>query len=711
MKQLKALFKRTKEFFLDIRDDWVDMWRRGPVSFMRGLRLDFRENLDSLAVWFKELKTKPTEEQRVFEKELKANRQREFRADLRENLVRIATSPWRLVVRLWHGLLRFRELSLRESIAELWNLYLSLISNVLSQLLRNWQRLMKLPIWLRGSILVLLVIILSGVASSPWLIKELQEYRAKEMLAEAKALQAGNIETNDVEGLVEAFRMTRAAALMQPDDLEAVELALDLANNIGAPEAIWWSERLAQMKDYDVNSMDRVIETALRHRRVEKAEMSLIQMKSRFPEQDGLAEKEVELLLARNRNIEAMQRAISALDSGADSPLLHTTAVGLGLLSSAESIKDRMYEHLLEHIYRDDEVGLALARLVLTRGIGIAEDGNGFIDYDRLIQFVDNHGESTAVDRIAAYSLGLRLGIIELDVAQEKILEQFDLSDTQQLLQALEGLARLGLYETYDVILVPELLAEEPSLVLAKIASLVLREEADLDTAESILNDTYSVETAPIPAPLSTFWRGIIAERRGDPDAMNKAIVDAVQGTGRRQWGYLMGIISQVASPEQTLLFYRELFEHSGRQPEIASQYLRIAYAVAEDADIARLVRYLQLELFQNEPQALAFLIYLKLVFGESVEDTRRYAEKLFAEQPYDISFVISLANTYAQSNRHDFARRLLAFWNYEEAFQNLPPYLQLSYLMATGRKVEIDPSLLSTAREREVLEQLLSDS
>lgn len=709
MKIIKSFFKRIKEFFLDIRDDWMDMWRGGPVRFFQGLRRDTREWFLSLTFWWKDRgKKKLTEEERLRVKELKAKRKREAFLDLKENLGKVAKSPWTLATSLWRGILRLRQLSFREQLAELWRLYLSLIATLLNGVSTRWQRFQKRPMWLRVSLSVLLLLILSGAVASPWLLKEVKHRRAQEMLTEAKALQEKSASGN-VDDMVEAFRISRAAALMQPDNPEALEIALELANNIGAPEAIWWSERAAVVRGFDQDSLDRVVETALRHRRIDKAERSLMEMKSRFPEKEGLAENEVELLLARKSNIEAMQRALLALESGADSPLLHTTAVGLGLFSSAEHIRTRMHTHLLQNLYRQDEVGIALARLVLTRGIRLSDDQENLLDYERLIDFIEGHELATAVDRVAAYSMGLRLGIIEQSKAEENILKQFDLNDRQQLAQALRGLAALGLYETYDVILVPELLTENADFVLEKLASLVFREEPDLDTAEAILNGSYSTKVAKIPVAYSVIWRGVVADRKGSsPDALDKGIVEAVQESGARQWDYLMTLMPRVATPQQLLLFYRELFEHSGRHPVITARYLRIAYAEAEDAELARLARFIQLEPFSGDPQTLSFLIYLKLIYGESPEGSRVQAERLVADQPFDIAFLISLANTYAQSDRQDYARRLLAFWNHEESLQALPPFLQLSYVMATGQKVALDPKLFRTVREREILEQLL---
>ena len=457
--------------------------------------------------------------------------------------------------------------------------------------------------------------------------------------------------------------------------------------------------------------MNRVVETAIRHQRLEKAEKSLQMMKSRFPGNENLSKSEVELLLAQKKNVDAMHRAIAALNAGADSPFLHSTAVNLGLRSSSPDVQRAMYEHLLQHLYRNDEVGLALARLVV--GLGLQSSGEGEdLDPLRLISFIESHDQANANDLVAAYGMAMRKGSIDRETAEAKIMEQFDLDDKQQVLVALRFFAGLGFYETYDRIITPERLVD-PDFVLAKITGLLLREAPDVEAAEALLNVDSDQGIARISDAASALWVAVIEDRKGVGDAMARGVVDAVDKSSRAEWGYLMETVPKVAKPGEVLRFYRKMFEHSGRHPFIAPRYLRAAYASADEEELARVVRFIRLDSLDGDPGTQSLLIYLKLLYdSDSLHAIRIQAENLVATHPNDIGFLIILAHVYHQSDASDYAQRLLDFWKPGDSLRDLPSILKLSYAVVTGSDHGlVAPEAYRTLREREILEGLIHET
>ncbi|MGB0718532.1 MAG: tetratricopeptide repeat protein, partial [Alphaproteobacteria bacterium] len=455
MSKLKKFSNYISYLLDDIRDDWKHLIKKGPKRWLRGLFRDLRNSRDSL----KDFKVRATaevsekEKRRIEKRRLK--RRAERIQDMREGLRNLATLPWRLLVGTKKALKAFRKKGIRDGIADLWSGYVSWVMRGVGWFLGLWERFIKLPLWLRGFSATAIIIIIATACTLPWIFEEVQDRRAQEMLAQAREVQ-------DTADLVEAYRKSRAAALMRPDDPEALELVLELSNSVGTPEAIWWSERVSSVRGQDAESMNRVVETALRHRRVEKAEQSFASMKARYPDDENIAEIEVELLIARNKQNEALRRALVALEAGEDSPFLHTTVVELGLKYSTSEFKQRIYEHLLENLYRDDEVGIALARLVFALGIGAPNGKEALLDYNQLISFIETHEQANAVDRAASYSLALRMGNIDRATAEDNILKQFDLEDKDELLTVVRGLGALGLYESYGRIIPEEFIAKEP---------------------------------------------------------------------------------------------------------------------------------------------------------------------------------------------------------------------------------------------------------
>lgn len=662
MSFLKTFARKIGEFFRDLRDDFRDLRALHPKHWLSALSRNLRSWRESAAGWRPERRTRRTEDR--------------------------SESPAR-----------------RSAIALLWSDYVSLVAKVLNWMGSRWRFFLENPLWLRALIAFGLLVGLLAGAASPWIFKEARQRQARNMLAEARAVQ----KTDSLA----AFAKGRAAALMQLDDSDALELALELADQAGTPEAVWWSERLALQRGFDEASMKRVVETALRHGQTAKAAQSLAALKTRHSGDKTLAETEVQVLLAQDKASEAWSLSMAALQSGDDNPLFHSITVDLGLKSSSTDRQGFALAHLREHVFRGDEVGLALARVVLQAETSTLERLEERLDLARLLRFVRSHEDAERFDRTAAVGFALRTGMMDRSTAFEEVTKEFDLAERDELLLLLETLGRFGLYDFYPQVITEEHLGTEREFVLAKVAGLVLQDDPDPGEAGMLLEAGGGPGVAAVPASLKNLWKGVLAGLEGDPEAMRTGIVGAVDHSRPGDWGYMVKVIEQVGLPGPMLLFYRELYEHSGKHPVIASRYLRLAYLHAEEEELARVVQQLSPENLRQNRESMALLLYLKTVFEESMDESRPYAEDLVAEHPTDLGYLLVLAYMYARSGAQDYARQMLASPDAEQVFAsrsgNLEPYLRLCYAAVTGNGAgTLDPETLPTQRERGILERLL---
>ena len=679
-------FSRAKLFLVDLKNDWRDLWRLGPGRWFLSMWHDLAGVPRSLAGAWKRKGAVLLLPKRCF---LAIGR------ELREIPVSIAESRER----------RREERALREggfkkAMITTWDAYVSFVAGLLNWFTSRWRRFLARPLWVRSIVLASCLFLIAGGVSSPWIWKSVKEYRSQEMLADAKSIKESDPVT--------AYTKARAAALMQVDDPEALEFALELSNDLGTPDAVWWSERIASTKGFDGASMRQIVETALRHRLTDKARQSLLSLKLRHSDYVDLAETELEVLLAQKKFSNSLNLAIGSLEAGGDSPKFHAVAVSLGLRSSSQEVQDFAINHLAENLFRDDEIGFALVRVVLHDGISPLPQVQDSVDFTRLLELVESHDEANAADRVAAIGLGLREGLIDEDTAYERIVSEYDLEEETGRISALEMLGRVGLYEFYDQLITDEDLAAREEFVLLQLAGLLLRDEANLDAVEETLQKSESGEYAQISDAKMALWSGLIAGRRGDQTAMEEGIVNAVEESKRREWIYLLSIVERMAGPEESLIVFRELYDHSGKNPYLAAGYLRLAYQYAEEEELSRLVRFLPIEVLQRDEESLALLLYLRAVFGESLTEGRRHAEELFAENPRDIRYLLTLAHLYAMSGAQDYARRLVASFTGGQIPTNLQPRSQLSFAAVTGNLAEdIDLERFPRLREREFLNQM----
>lgn len=694
MKWFSNFFLKIRESLGDFVNDWREFWTHGPRRWFWLLWRDLREIPASIGdKWKRRGELWEHGPRRWFLSPWRSLR--EFPASFAE---------WRERRRVERSLRQSESAGFKKWMKATWDAYLSLLASLLNWLAFRWLRFRGRPLWVQSTLLVFCLLLIVGGVSFPWVWKSVKDYRSKETLAEARLIQESDP--------VEAYMKARAAALMRLDDPEALEFVMELSNEIGAPDAVWWSERLAVVKGYDGASMKQIVETALKHRLTDKARQSLLSLKLRHSDYVDLAETELDVLLAQRKFTDAFNLAIASLEAGADSPRFHAVAVSLASRSSSENLQNFVAEHLRENLFREDEVGIALARVLLHEGASALPQVQDTVDYAQVMKFVESHEEASVVDRIAATGLGLRAGLLDEGTAYEQIVSEYNLDEKADRITALEMLGNVGLYETYDQLITDEDLADAPEFVLLRMAGFLLGEPVNLPAAEEILAKSESGDYAQISEARRALWAGLIAARKGDQEAFEGKIIQAVEKSKRSEWAYLINMVERTTGPEETLIIFRELYDHSGRNPYLASRYLRLAYLHADEKELARLVRFLPLEILQRDEETLALLLYLKAVYDEPLGEGRRYAEKLVADNPRDLGYLLTLAHLYAKSEGIGYARRLVNSFTGGETPTNLAPRLQLSYAAVMGESAgETDIERLPRTREREYFQRLIAGS
>ncbi|MEO0794547.1 MAG: hypothetical protein AAFX93_05280 [Verrucomicrobiota bacterium] len=571
-----------------------------------------------------------------------------------------------------------RKLSWRENIAICWKLYLQLIAFVLSipsRIYRSWKRLKPLE---RTVSAVALVAAVALLASSAFLWGSVKEWRSQQLISEAKELA-------DQERKMQAYLKSRTAALLDPDEKGVLEETLKLANDVRTGETIWWSEKVAEKNNLDIESVTDVIDYSLDYRQFNKGAQYLAVLKNKFPESESIVDSELRMLREKGYHEQALAKAMESIDDGVDSPAVHQTYVELALTSSDPAIQTQAVNHLEKCLQRGDETAMLMARIALLLEPELVELAQ--LDYQKIYQLVSENPHADREDRVSSISRALLEGAITPEDAQTAIIAEFDLSDDKSYEEALSALSTCGIYEGRDDFIPKAYRKINPKLASAYIEGIVFSESPDLDRAEAIIDGKTDDQLA-LTETHRRFWRAIIANEREESERFQVYLLQSLEKSTIEDWDYMHVLLMKHVNPEQRLAFYREIYGR-GDAPRIASShYLTNCYFLGQEDELTGLIKQLQSERFYDQPASANFLLYLKSLYDIDLELSRFQAEELVSKYPLSAPLRRTLAFIYYRTGETQLAQALLA--ELPELGPGSPGYLHLMNALILGSQSQL---------------------
>ncbi|GHC07759.1 hypothetical protein GCM10007047_26170 [Cerasicoccus arenae] len=589
---------------------------------------------------------------------------------------------------------QLRKLSFREACEEIWMGYRALIASGLNRVEFLFKRTFSLPLWLRAIITIVGVAFIAGVIATPWLFKTAKAYRSEHMLVQAKELQADGRN-------VEAYQKIRAAALLRPDQAEVRELVLELAEEVRSPQAVWWAERAAKANNYDAESIAKVIEMAAYFRQSQIGVRYLAMLQEAYPDYEGATDAELRLLLSQGKRVEAINKALHAYKNGETSPTIHEV-LAMHYLNASDPIAQKtLADYLQENLNRNDEVGLSLKRLVLTRTAELSPEVMEQVNFAQILTDLRQFPEAKQNDRALAIGRALEHGDISKDEAQATILAEFDINDPDEREDLMEMASIFGLYGIIESL--PA--TQKRELNQLRLEGMVLSETPDFEGARQLLDSSSEATLAPLQA---SFWNAMLAREQGHNEAFTKSLIEALNYATLEEWVYLERILHRRATEAQLLEFYRESVQRLPNTPYIAAHALNYAYQVGADAELAAMAQQMPLDTFKRDPYSQIFLIYLKALQERDLSTSRYHAEDLVAKYPREASYYIALAFVYAQSQNVPLAKSVISSFPLGNDYEAMPPFLRIC-LAATGNTAALpDIDKLPLAKEREIAKRLV---
>ncbi|WP_269538944.1 hypothetical protein [Cerasicoccus fimbriatus] len=600
-------------------------------------------------------------------------------------------APFRFVAWLWKLFQIMREMSFRAACAEAWGSYRELVDRALDHGMLLLYRFLDTRWWVK---LCLSVIFISGMAAvifGPWAIRYSKEIRSQSMLEEALALRE--------EGLTEkAFWKSRAAAMLALDNEEALDLIIELSEELRSPETLWWVERKAKQENYTEESLAKVIEIAAYLQSPQAGTKYLSMLQERYPDSDQITEGQLRLLMSVGRRLEAIKLAQQAFKRGEDGPMVHEVLTTNLINTNEPGAIERTRKHLQENLYRTDESGYALQRLILSNARTLSDEVRESIDYSRLIEALRQQEEVESVYIAIAVCLAMEEGLISRQQAIDALLAEYDAQEYSEQLDAIKIACHFGLYEILD-----QAEEDQSAPINFRIERLLLGAEPDLAAAMA-LAESSAAELSPMDRD---FWRAIFAGEQGDFQRYSFLLQQSIDfATEPGDLDYMQRIITAIGTPDQKMEFYNLLFRYFPGNPVTTIQSIDYAYRHGTDENVSKLIQQMPIDSLKQYPSNQLFLIYLKALYQRDLDACRIQGERLVMEYPTDALYYVVLAFTYVQSGQPELARELLGTIP-PTGYEIMPPFVRLS-LAATGYTDALPaPEALYQDRERELAMKL----
>lgn len=576
----------------------------------------------------------------------------------------LLTAPFRLPKWAWFKFQELRRLSFRDACAEVWMGYRGLVAGGLNRAEYHFKRMMQFPLWLRGICILLLIGVVAGLAASPFLLDAARQYRSESMLADARRLESES-------QLVKAYQKARTAALLQPNNEEARDYILELSEEIRTPEALWWAERVARDKDYDADSLAKVIKLATYYGKPKIGLQYLGMLKDDYPEHPAITDAELRILMAQGRRVDAMALAQQAYREGHDSEVVHQLLAEQYLAASDPVARSAAAEYLKKHLQRDDEVGLMLMQMVLAYYDRLGDETQEQLDLQQLCERVRNNPEAESELRVLALGRAHQAGAISADEALAGLLEEFDPRDPDERQELLSYAQNFGLYDVIEHM--PKSARKEYADL--ELEGLLLGETPDLEAARTMLDEAKQVGVSPSS---EAFARALLAEREGKSEAFSEQLIRALDAADPEAWVQLERQAHLALERPQLLEFYRESLRAFPGNSLVVSRGLSYAYTEGADAEIALWANELPMSTFRRDPYNQMFLIYLKALHDRDLPTIRYYAEQLVAKYPRESYYYMVLAFVYAQSGKPELAEAVMQPMNVAVNYESLPPFLRV---------------------------------
>ncbi|WP_309386167.1 hypothetical protein [Cerasicoccus frondis] len=685
---------RIKDLWLTIRH----FVRNSTPQFFLQIADFFSHNSYALTQWLSSSKdrAKAAQEERRQQMERLSLGARSGFAKFIDFTFSVAKAPFQFINWLWKLLQIMRRMSFRAACKEAWGGYREFVERLFDYSILLLFRFLDMRWWLRTLLLIAIITGITGIILGPWAFRSAKEWRSQHLYEQAQQLK-------DDERMIDAYNKSRAAALLDLDNPEVLDFTIELAEEIYNPEALWWAERKAKVEGQTEESLLKVIEISALVGSPQVGLKYLSILQENFPNSHSITDSRLRILMAMGKQLEAFQLAEQALAEGDDSETMHRILVLYNIGSLEPDRQERLIEHLQEHLYRNDDVGLTIQEQILAVADNLSPNIIQSIDFAQLLEVIQENEDAEPEYIALAIGCALKNNAITREQAIRDILDFYDMEKPAEQEKALEVAINFGLYELLD-----ELSAEQIDNTGHYVERLVLGKEPDLQAAQAILDQA---EENGLTLLQRNLWQAMLAGEREDFYQYANYLRLALEQTlNSRDAIEIRRIVMMNGTHRQKMEYLNSIFRFYPNDPKVIADCLNYTYYNGSSDELENFAQQISLEALKNYPTRQLFLAYVKSLYKKDLPACRSYLEALVMRHPQDSIYYIVLAFAYQQSNQPELARSLLESFPLGTDYEKIPPYIRLCLTVCGFLNAAPNPDSLPQEREKELLREATGD-
>ncbi|MEO0795764.1 MAG: hypothetical protein AAFX93_11400 [Verrucomicrobiota bacterium] len=695
---LSFFFRKLKKVVGDFFADISHFFRHGLKRRFRHVGGYFRYFGKQVGEWqgSSEARKKVAQREREEKRAMSQMQNARKKEQVGSWFVSLLLSPITLTKATFRKLNELRRMSIRDAIADLWFSYRGMIAKALNTVEWSFFVWLKLPLFVRILSVIAVVGGVGVIGTAPWWVRAVKAERSEAILAEAKELK-------EQDQLVKAYGKARTAALLRPDDREALELVVELAEENRNPELIWWNERLAKIHGFDAQSLTNIIENAADYGQIKVGYDYLSMLKDRYPEHEFVVDAEIRLMLAQGRLVNAFQLAKRHAKEGKDTVTIHGILAEQLWFDRTNGAQDRLIDYIDEHLYRDDEVGIEISRFVIAYPGRLVDDER--FDFNKFLRHIAEHPEAKPDDKAYAYFRAFEFDAINRQELIDGVMAIYDWEDAEEREAGIRSFLIFEIYEVADQIVTDKLLASDNSVSTLHLQRLILGDEPDLVEAARLLDlppESRDFQISPINR---STYRVLLAKKQRDTAAFREYLQQTLEFAETNDWVEIEALMVRSLDEASLLEFYKESFRRMSNNPLVVSRYLEYLYSNGLEKELQASLPQISLDTFLNAAYHQVFVVYLKALYEDDLASCRYYAENLIAEYPKNSNMYSVLAFVYRQSGREELGQRLLATMAFDpEVKNNIAPYFLLSYALSSETPELLEGVEFRLGKERDLI-------
>lgn len=468
-----------------------------------------------------------------------------------------------------------------------------------------------------NSLGVLVILLLAGVILAYPLYQYLSKAALSHLLEESR--QYGDEGEEQL-----AFQKAYRAHQLFPESEEAkLALARSSLNYPHQDTPAFWDEVL-DSPNLTAEDLNNYVDYLLDSFQLERAFQLMARLYYERPDNEAVHRIYIQSLIRNRKYNEVVQVTTQLIDRGFENAFnFENLYAALWALNTEES-RNAAIKLLYNNAQRDDAIGASAARRMLALEVSTPE---GQV---KLANNLATHPEASQEDLLFALQYLLKFDAISTEESEEFIQQQFNPDHPDDLFTLAQWYLENDAFSKILDLAPPETFMADSRT--SRIYHLALIQSGD---AQEAYENTFSANMATGLNPVDVLLIRAQAQiQLGRMAEFEESLKLAVEQASISQFSALEEALFEVNAWTVADKLYERVLEIEGLESIGFQKMIWSKYLQGNEFELLHYLRQVELADYEEEPPVLAFLAYLKLLYGQNSVESKFLVENLVAEFP-----------------------------------------------------------------------------